>query len=106
MSTDLDIAACFNATFLHTEQTRMRGGAREPLYVPARDGQPAELRYREDFAASALHEAAHWCIAGRERRLLADFGYAYQPPPRTAAQQCGFYTLELKTQALVAFPSS
>ena len=40
----------------------MVGGAAEPLYLPDRGTRTAELHYREDFAASALHEAAHWCI--------------------------------------------
>ena len=100
MLDDQVIAGCFNAAFLLRESTRMCGGAAEPLYVPARDQRPAELHYREDFAASALHEAAHWCIAGRRRRALTDFGYTYLPPPRTQAEQDAFFAFELKTQAL------
>ena len=49
------IANCFNATFSACEHVRIIGGAAEPLYVPARDEHPAQLHYREDFAASALH---------------------------------------------------
>ena len=95
-----EIAACFNRVFYPAYGTQMRGGAEEPLYVPAADGEPARVYYREDFAASALHEAAHWCIAGRQRRALADFGYSYQPPPRSEAAQQRFFALELRTQAL------
>ncbi len=102
MLSDRAIADCFNATFLASERTRMIGGAAEPLYLPVRSGSPAELHYREDYAASALHEAAHWCIAGSERRSLTDFGYSYLPPPRTKPQQDAFFAFELKTQTLEA----
>jgi elongation factor P hydroxylase len=95
-----EIAACFNAAFYHAHTTQMRGGASEPLYLPAADGEPARLCYREDYAASALHEAAHWCIAGKRRRALVDFGYDYAPPPRSEAAQRHFFAQELRTQAL------
>ena len=78
----------------------MIGGADEPLYLPGRTGRRAQLFYREDFVASALHEAAHWCIAGEQRRRQVDFGYAYEPPPRTVFAQSRFFATELKTQAL------
>lgn len=54
---------------------------------------------REDFAASALHEAAHWCVAGKRRRRLPDYGYTYVPPPRGAAGQAQFFACELRNQA-------
>lgn len=95
-----DIAACFNQAFSGSYRTCMVGGAAEPLYLPATAAQPARLYYREDFAASALHEAAHWCIAGKQRRLQIDFGYTYEPPPRTQLQQQRFFALEIRTQAL------
>ena len=97
---DHEIATVFNNCFADAERTVMRGGADEPLYVPATSRGPAKLLYREDFAASALHEAAHWCIAGRDRRRLLDFGYSYTPPPRDPAQQAKFFAAELKTQTL------
>ena len=95
-----DIAACFNQEFACSHHSRMEGGADEPLYLPASNDQPARLYYREDYAASALHEAAHWCIAGAERRSLEDFGYTYEPPPRDADAQERFYAAEVRTQAL------
>lgn len=76
------------------------GGAREPLYQPGQAGGPAVIRYREDFAASALHEIAHWCLAGPQRRQRLDFGYRYQPPPRSSAEQERFLEYELRPQAL------
>jgi elongation factor P hydroxylase len=100
---DLDIAYCFNSCFAHACNTQLLGGALEPLYLPAQASQSARLYYREDFAASALHEAAHWCIAGKRRRGLVDFGYAYEPPPRSETSQQNFYRLELKVQTLECF---
>ena len=87
-------AACFGPA------VELRGGASEPLYEPPRARSPARLWYRENFAASALHETAHWCIAGSERRRQLDFGYAYCPPPRSASAQASFFAAELKVQAL------
>ena len=96
--TPLQIEAVFHGCF---RQVMLIGGAQEPLYTPpAASGGSARLYYREDFAASALHEIAHWCIASHGRRQLVDFGYHYLPPPRTVDQQMDFFRLELKTQAL------
>ena len=91
----------FDHCFLAAENTRLVGGATEPLYQPAADStDPHQLYYREDFFASALHEIAHWCIAGKERRQLLDFGYWYAPEGRDARQQKAFEAVEVKPQAL------
>jgi elongation factor P hydroxylase len=87
---------CFHGAY----RTRLVGGAAEPLYLPGRDGDDAIIYYREDFAASALHEVAHWCIAGPVRRQQEDYGYWYAPDGRTAAQQRAFERVELRPQAL------
>jgi elongation factor P hydroxylase len=87
---------CFHADY----RTRLVGGAAEPLYMPARDGQDARIYYREDFAASALHEVAHWCIAGTRRRAREDYGYWYAPDGRSVAQQRAFERVEVRPQAL------
>ncbi|MBN7798858.1 elongation factor P hydroxylase [Parahaliea mediterranea] len=100
------LEAVFDGCFVGPENTRLLGGALEPLYVPA--GEPEggvvarhhRLFYREDFFASALHEAAHWCIAGPERRLLRDFGYWYAPDGRSPGQQAAFQAVEVAPQAL------
>lgn len=90
-------AGCF-AEKLHT---RLRGGADEPLYQPALEqGNPHVLYYRADYFASALHEVAHWCIAGAARRLQVDFGYWYAPDGRSGAAQQAFEVVESKPQAL------
>ena len=57
---------------------RLVGGFEEPLYLPATDDCVAEIRFRSDYPSSALHEVAHWCLAGERRRALEDFGYWYE----------------------------
>ena len=95
-----EIIAIFNQCFAQSCRVEMRGGADEPLYVPATIDKPAELIFREDFPASALHEAAHWCIAGEQRRQSADFAYSYIAAPRSDAEQALFFAAELRTQSL------
>lgn len=91
----------FADCFAVGEKTRLVGGAPEPLYLPATAGQPeARLFYREDFFASALHETAHWCIAGVQRRARKDFGYWYVPQGRGPAEQAAFLQVEARPQAL------
>ena len=80
--------------------TILRGGADEPLYIPARGGQCAEIHYRQDYLRSALHEVAHWCLAGAARRRLPDYGYWYAPDGRNSVQQDAFFAVEARPQAL------
>lgn len=94
------IARAFNRSFAKRYATVMVGGADEPVYLPAAGTVPARVFFRADFAASALHEAAHWCIAGTVRRRLIDYGYRYQPPPRDAAARQDFFAAERDVQAL------
>lgn len=104
----LTIERLFDRTFAAPENTRLCGGAAEPLYLPAVNADDARsswdvaarIHYREDFAASALHEVAHWCIAGRARRRLVDYGYWYAPDGRNVAQQRDFMRVEARPQAL------
>jgi len=98
------VEAVFAQCFGHSSNTRLCGGFDEPLYRPvAAPGQINELRYREDFFSSALHEASHWCIAGPARRLQTDFGYWYAPDGRNRSQQSAFERVEYKPQALEWF---
>ena len=94
----------FNACFGARYHTRLMGGVPEPSYQPA-DATHREHRlyYREDFFASALHETAHWCIAGSARRELPDFGYWYAPDGRNAEAQRAFEAVEARPQALEWF---
>ena len=96
------IAGQFNRIFARSHRVRLIGGAAEPEYLPAMPEHPGCIRYRSNFAASALHEIAHWCIAGPERRRLVDYGYWYRPPPRGPAAQRAFARVEARVQALEA----
>ena len=94
----------FAQCFSDTHNTRLTGGFDEPLYKPAcNERKVHEIRYREDFFSSALHEVAHWCIAGTARRLQTDFGYWYTPDGRSEAQQQAFERVEYQPQALEWF---
>lgn len=95
----------FDACFFQTHNTRLLGGADEPLYQPlhltrGNAGTVNALHYRHDYFASALHEVSHWCIAGARRRAQLDFGYWYAPEGRSAKQQRAFEAVERKPQAL------
>jgi elongation factor P hydroxylase len=96
------IAAVFNRQFADSYRTVMVGGSVEPLYLPVRGSEPALVAYTRDYPASALHEAAHWCLAGPSRRQRRDYGYWYVPGPRNAEQRRAFFAAELDVQALEA----
>ena len=68
-----------NTRYLHQYNTLIMGGFDEPLYLPEDGDKPAVIRYTKDYYRSVLHELAHWCVAGRERRKLEDYGYWYVP---------------------------
>ena len=118
------LIAVFDTLFAAEFNTRLLGGVAEPVYIPA--GHSAanaiegsvvnnsainhsaiadicdyhRLFFREDYFSSALHESAHWCIAGTERRLKVDFGYWYNPDGRSQQQQSVFEQAETQPQAL------
>tara|TARA_B100000768_G_scaffold175160_1_gene186249 strand:- start:342 stop:917 length:576 start_codon:yes stop_codon:yes gene_type:complete len=91
----------FDVTFRDSERTRLEGGYDEPLYRP-KSAQQAHhcICFRADYVSSALHEVAHWCLAGRRRRRLMDYGYWYEPDGRSAEQQLQFEQVEIQPQAL------
>lgn len=81
-------------------RTRLEGGGEEPLYLPATEtDSTARIIYRDDFFASALHELAHWCIAGKDRRRQPDYGYWYKRE-RSLEEQLCFQQVECRPQAL------
>lgn len=96
-----DLVALFNRLFAERHNTVLEKGGDEPLYLPAgaRCG-PHRLVFKHDYFASALHEIAHWCIAGEQRRKQKDYGYWYAPDGRTKQQQRKFERVEVKPQAL------
>lgn len=91
----------FNATFFDSHNTRLVKGAQEPLYRPADDKQAFHsIEFTQNYYASALHEIAHWCVAGEARRQQLDYGYWYAPDGRSESQQSEFERVEVAPQAL------
>jgi len=96
-----DIMALFDGVFAAHYQTRLIKGGDEPLYRPATDQTPYhQVIFARGYFASALHEISHWCIAGKERRLLEDYGYWYLPDGRNGQEQQAFENAEIAPQAL------
>lgn len=82
-------------------RTELVAGLGEPLYCPASDTTGLHrIYFAHGYFNSALHELAHWCIAGERRRRLEDYGYWYCPDGRSAAEQAKFEQVEIKPQAL------
>lgn len=91
----------FNSTFQTTENTILVAGSAEPIYRPASNRrQHNEVVFAHGYARSALHEIAHWCLAGKVRRQLTDFGYWYALDGRSPEQQALFEKMELGPQAI------
>jgi elongation factor P hydroxylase len=95
-----DLVVLFNATFTETENTVLVKGDHEPIYIPAKRSQHHQIVFAHGYFASALHEIAHWCIAGKQRRLLEDYGYWYSPDGRDMKQQVEFEKVEVRPQAI------
>lgn len=100
-----DLITIFNQAFYDEFNTRLELGAGEPIYLPA-DNLPADnkvnyhrILFANGYYASALHELAHWCVAGAKRREQEDYGYWYQPDGRTAEVQQAFEAVEVRPQA-------
>ena len=91
----------FDSLFLAAENTRLLMGGTEPVYLPAgEDCDFDRIICRQDYVSSALHEVAHWCIAGSARRRLPDYGYWYRPDGRSSVEQHEFERVEARPQAL------
>ena len=96
-----DLIRLFETCFAASYNTRLVGGAPEPIYLPADAEEPMHrILFTHDYFRSALHEIAHWCVAGAARREQVDFGYWYAPDGRSAEQQSAFEQVEVKPQAL------
>jgi elongation factor P hydroxylase len=95
-----DLIRLFNGLFLDDYNTELVAGDDEPIYLPADAEHPHHrIIFAHGFFASALHEIAHWCVAGAKRRTLVDFGYWYKPDGRTAEEQAEFERVEVLPQA-------
>ncbi|MEW6981731.1 elongation factor P hydroxylase [Colwelliaceae bacterium 6471] len=96
-----DLIRIFNQTFAEKFNTQLVKGGDEPYYKPASDScSYHQIIFARGYYASALHEIAHWCIAGKERRQLEDFGYWYIPDGRNEKQQQAFEQVEICPQAI------
>lgn len=95
-----DLIRIFNDCFMLSHNTLLHYGESEPYYQPPTKNTPAILYFAHGFYSSALHEIAHWLIAGVERRRLPDYGYWYQPDTRDNATQQRFEAVEARNQAL------
>ena len=95
-----ELNVVFDRTVGQANNTKLQGGAPEPLYEPAGDGRATSVIYfRDDYVSSALHEIAHWCIAGSARREKEDYGYWYEGE-RGESEQRAFESVEARPQAL------
>ncbi|WGE90626.1 elongation factor P hydroxylase [Actinobacillus genomosp. 1] len=103
-----DIIRIFDECFAEEYNTRLEKGEDYPIYLPAfldEDGVKSDRPYNvilfaHGYYSSALHEIAHWLVAGTERRRLEDFGYWYEPDGRSAERQREFESVEVKPQAI------
>lgn len=108
--THTQVEQIFNSSFSGSHNVRLLGGFEEPEYIPPNFApsriEPSEIKsiaqvcYKLDYVQSALHEAAHWCVAGAKRRELLDYGYWYAPDGRDANQQKAFFLVESRSQSL------
>lgn len=95
-----DLIRIFNQCFEQSHNTVLLLGGDEPIYYPANAEHPQHrIIFARGFYASALHEIAHWCVAGEARRLLEDYGYWYHPDGRSAEVQAEFEKVEIRPQA-------
>lgn len=96
-----DLIEIFAACFGGSHRTQLVRGGDEPLYLPASSPEAwHQIQFARGYFSSALHEVAHWLIAGPTRRQLEDYGYWYEPDGRNPAQQRAFEQVEVKPQAL------
>ena len=95
------IIESFHRQFERRYNTVLLDEGDEPIYRPACESYPKHrIYFAHGFWNSALHEIAHWCIAGPQRRLETDYGYWYQPDGRSPELQAEFERFEVKPQAL------
>lgn len=96
-----DLIRIFNDCFEGAYSTRLVKGDEEPIYLPADEHRAYHaIFFAHGFFSSALHECAHWLLAGEARRKLVDFGYWYVPDGRSLEEQLLFQQVEVKPQAI------
>ncbi|MGB5854669.1 MAG: elongation factor P hydroxylase [Oceanisphaera sp.] len=96
-----DLISLFNHCFAASYNTRLERGDDEPVYLPADNIiDHHRIVFAHGYFASALHEVAHWLVAGDVRRTQEDYGYWYCPDGRDGEQQRQFEGVEIKPQAI------
>jgi len=92
----------FARLFSGSEQAVLvRALTSDPVYFPKSELRDFnEIHFANEFFSSALHEIAHWLIAGCDRRTRIDFGYWYKPDGRNPAEQELFEQFEARNQGL------
>lgn len=78
----------------------IRGGADEPFYEASKTDTKATIHFRSNYPRSLLHELSHYCLAGKIRRTIDDFGYWYSPCGRNTDEQSLFEKVEARPQGL------
>lgn len=94
----IELTTLLNTKYLNHYKTQIVGGFDEPFYLAAKNGNNAEIQFSHDYIRSALHELAHWCTAGVERRNTDDYGYWYAADGRNQKQQDEFFKVEVIPQ--------
>lgn len=98
------LMTCFEDCFYGACNTRLIKGDCEPIYIPASEQCTYhQVVFAHGYFSSALHEIAHWCLAGKHRRSQLDYGYWYAEDGRTEEQQALFESVEVKPQAIEWF---
>ncbi|NRA60531.1 MAG: elongation factor P hydroxylase [Psychrobium sp.] len=96
-----DLISIFEQCFADSENTCLIKGGDEPIYLPCDEIHPQHrIIFARGFFASALHEIAHWLVAGVERRQREDYGYWYDSDGRDKPTQLAFEAVEVKPQAV------
>lgn len=91
----------FSSLFWRDYRTRLEGGQCEPFYrAQSEQCECNVIFFTKDYFSSALHEIAHWCVAGEKRRKIDDYGYWYEPDGRSSEQQALFEKVEVVPQAM------
>ena len=95
-----ELLKLLNQNYLYQFNTQIIGGFDEPFYKTFVGKKPAQIQFSHDYIRSALHELAHWCVAGKERRKQDDYGYWYAADGRNQQQQNEFFKVEIKPQVI------
>jgi elongation factor P hydroxylase len=73
-----DLMVIFHDCFARDYNTRLVKGDDEPIYLPANEACAYHsIVFAHGFFSSALHECAHWLIAGDERRTQVFIKYTF-----------------------------